>query len=82
MHKIIYYFALILLLIGCDSRIRHSESDQIKLSNKSNGFSLSEGLVILYQILNCTDIQVYANRIGNTIIGVNLFSGNVRSNFL
>jgi hypothetical protein len=71
--------------MGCDSTEPDiSDSDQIKLSNKSNGFSFSKGLIIpISDTATVPDIQVYANRIGNTIIGVNLFSpGNERSNFL
>jgi hypothetical protein len=86
MHKMIYpLLALTLLLIGCNSTEPDpSESDQIKLSNKSNGFSFSKGLVIpLSDSTTVPDIQVYANRSGNTIIGVNMFSpGEVRSDFL
>jgi hypothetical protein len=86
MQKLIYSLLILtLLLIGCDSTEPDiSESDQIKLSNKSNGFSFSEGLIIpISDTVTVPDIQVYANRVGNTIIGVNLFSpGNLRSNFL
>jgi hypothetical protein len=86
MHKIIYsLLTLTLFLIGCDSTEPNiSEADQIKLSNKSNGFSFSKGLVIPQSdSVTVPDIEVYANRSGNTIIGVNLFSsGDVRSSFL
>ena len=86
MDKIICILLFVTLLLnGCDSTEPDiSEADQIKLSNKSNGFSFSKGLVIpLSDSATVPDIQVYANRSGNTIIGVNLFSpGDVRSDFL
>jgi hypothetical protein len=85
MHKFYLLLLSFFLIVGCDSEEPDgSTSNQIKLNNKSNGFSFSKGLIIPQSdSATVPDIQVYANRSGNTIIGVNLFSpGDVRSNFL
>jgi hypothetical protein len=85
MKIVLILISIFISIYGCDSTEPDiSVFNEIKLSNKSMGFSFSKGWVIPQNDTIVTpDIQVYAERSGNTIIGVNLFSpGVVRSSFL
>lgn len=75
--KFIFLLAF-LMYSGCDSNDPFTlmDSDEMTLNNKSKGFSFSAGKTIpITDTSNVsTDFRVYANRIGNTIVGVNLSS--------